>query len=327
MACLHEEYFDTPDGKRCMLCFEPWVAPPPEVQRLAPECTNCGQPMDSFQCYSCGAQESHDICGDQEWRDFAPEFSGNIGGAVSKSRVGSAQNPLFSEAYTSGTLMKLPAYASRELKRMQLMDFYSQSNHKDRSLHNVYRQIDQVGQNISLPGVVVELSKGLYKHFNSKNKITRGNVRLGVIANCIFTACKKEHVTRTTQEITDAFGITPKDISRTADIFATAMEDHPLFKDMNKAVEATDLIGRLMNALPTPGNNGRRIACKARQALKVYQDIPELMSKTPHALACAAIIAMTSDMFEKADVCRACGVSMPTVVKIEKILAQKKIST
>jgi len=280
--------------------------------------------MDCSQCYNCGFQESHQISSESEWRDFQPE-SGTFG-AVSNSRVGNAANPLFSEAYTSGTLMKLPSYASRSLKRMRLMDFYGQSNHRDRSLHHVYKQIEEVGIKLSLSKSIIDVAKALYQHFNSKQKITRGNVRLGIIANCVFTSCKHGKVTRTTQEITDAFEITPKDISRTVDLFMESMSDHQLFAQMDKAVEATDLIGRLMNNLPVPDIDKRRLSCRARKALSVYQDIPELMAKTPHALAGAAIFNVTSHLgFPKADVCGACGVSVPTVVKIEKVLLKKKI--
>ena len=88
-----------------------------------------------------------------------------------------------------------------------------------RSLFHAYKDIETAARDgLHLSSIVIRDAKVMYKKFNGE-KLTRGAVRLGIKANCVFMACQLAKVPRTTKEIAQAFGITPNDISRTSVLF------------------------------------------------------------------------------------------------------------
>ena len=50
------------------------------------------------------------------------------------------------------------------------------------------------------------------------------------------------------------------------------------------------------------------------------EDCVELMSKTPNSIASAVILIVLKNDFTKSEICSTCGVSVPTVNKIESII-------
>ena len=76
-------------------------------------------------------------------------------------------------------------------------------NHKDRSLFHAYKDIESAASGVlNLPSTVIRDAKVMYKKFNGE-KLTRGAVRTGVKANCVFMACKLAKIPRTTREIAE----------------------------------------------------------------------------------------------------------------------------
>ena len=271
-----------------------------------------GGSIDLPTCTECGAMDDSYISNEPEWR------SGADNEGPDPCRVGCPENlDHFSQAWSMGTLIH-DKFGARSWK-LQLRQLHSNVNHKDRSLYHAYLQMDQIGKTtLGLPDVVMYSAKMKYRKFN-ENVLTRGAVRNGIKANCIFQACRENNVPRTTAEIAAAFEIPTRDISRTFEMY---QEQNPE-KEVH-VIGPADLIGRFFNSVThVPGEHRGRVKMKIVHACKSLDDSVKLMGRTPKAVACAVMFVMLAKLefpISKADVCKICDVSGPTLTKIEAIV-------
>lgn len=254
-----------------------------------PTCTNCGRVDDSF------------LSEEAEW----------IGGPDDEenpSRVGiPVDTVLYSESWGIGTTI-------RNGQRLSKINLHSNMNHRDRALHHAYSQLDQICKGkLRLMDNTIDYAKVLYRKFNSE-KLTRGAVRAGVKANCVLYACKEHGVARTLQEVSAAFGIPVKDISRTSELFGKTTGQ----------TQSSDLISRIFNSITCiPEGEKGRVRMKVIRMCEDVQQNPELMGKTPKGIASAVIFKTLNEIgypIDKAFIAKICEVSVPTLNKIEKLL-------
>ena len=185
-------------------------------------CTSCGSPkgfdgteIDLPTCPGCGRVDEAYVTDEPEWRS-----GGDDGEKADPSRVGAPVNTdHFSEAWGRTTWMTTTRGASYATKRMARIHQHASMNHRDRALFHAYAELDRIGKGIlRLPDNVMYSAKIKYKAFNEA-VLTRGAVRNGVKANCVFQSCREFGVARTTQEIADAFGIPARDLARTSEMY------------------------------------------------------------------------------------------------------------
>lgn len=263
-------------------------------------------------CVSCGRT-------DWDYISDEPEWNGNADGeGPDMCRVGAPVNTtLYSTQWGSGTIISTKN-ATFAQKRMARINFHTSMNHKDRSLHHAYDDLDHVGKNVlNLPENVLLQAKIMYRKFNEE-KLTRGAVRTGIKANCIFRACSDANISRTTQEIATAFNIPVRDISRTADQFR---ETIPTVQ--TSVTKPSDLVARLFNEVTcVPENDRGRTRQKIIQACRDYEQNIKLMGKTPKGVVSAVMYVTLANLgfdVDKEEIRRICDVSMPTLNKLEKI--------
>jgi transcription initiation factor TFIIIB Brf1 subunit/transcription initiation factor TFIIB len=261
-------------------------------------------------------------CGRTDWQYISdePEWNGGPDDGPDPSRVGAPVNTtLYSPEWGSGTIMTLRGGTFAQ-KRLTRINFHTSMNHKDRSLHHAYDDLDSVGRTVlNLPESVMLQAKIIYRKFNEE-KLTRGAIRKGIKANCIFRACRDANVARTTQEIAEAFGIPARDISRTADMFRETIPEK-----LAVVTKPSDLVVRLFNEVDcVPEDQRGRIRQKIIQACREYESHTQLMGKTPKGVASAVMYVMLVRFGfnpNKDEICKICDVSLPTLNKLEKLLA------
>lgn len=267
-----------------------------------------------YVCVSCGRTDWDFVSDEPEWNG-GPDDDG-----LDQSRVGAPVNTtLYSAEWGSGTIMQVRGLSFAQ-KRLARINFHTSMNHKDRSLHHAYDDLDRVGRSVlNLPETVLMQAKIMYRKFNEE-KLTRGAIRIGIKANCIFRACRDSNVARTTQEIAEAFGIPARDVSRTADMFRETIPEKAA-----GVTKPSDLIARLFNEVKcVPDEQRGRVRQKVIQLCRVYESDMKLMGKTPKGVASAVMFVSLVQMgFEvnKDEICAICDVSLPTLNKLEKLLA------
>ena len=258
-------------------------------------------------CSSCGLVDQYCIDESAEWTSGVSDE----GKVSDPARCGNPNaNPeLFSEEWGKGTIIATK-HTTYKNKRMSKINFHMSMNHKDRALFHAYKDIEDAGQ--TLPQNVLQTAKILYKKFNDE-KLTRGNVRLGIKGNCLLYACRLAQIPRTTKEIADMFNIQPKDISRTAQIFKETIMGET---EQNYVTKPINVLQRLLNAFEI----SREERYKCVKMCSSLEKCPELMSKTPNTIATAIIYINLAARFSKSEVASLCQVSIPTINKIEVII-------
>lgn len=262
-------------------------------------------------CTSCGRLDSMYIDDTPEWTSGVSE----AGVSKDPSRCGNlaSDTGLFSAAWGTGTIISAGYKTSYACRRMARINFHTSMNHKDRSLFHAYKDIDEAAKEaLHLSDKVVRDAKVMYKKFNS-DVLTRGAVRLGIKANCVLYACKLSNIPRTTKEIADAFGIPTKDISRTSHQFRETILNE-VQKSAPSITRPVDVVHRLLNSFESTGDVRMNCIKMCRQ----LEGCVPLMSKTPNSIA-SAVILITLKL-TKPDVCEKCGISLPTLNKIEAIV-------
>lgn len=272
-----------------------------------------------YACISCGRT-------DWDYISDEPEWNGGPDDGPDQSRVGAPVNTtLYSAAWGSGTVMETRGTTFAQ-KRLARINFHTSMNHRDRSLHHAYDDLDHVGRNVlNLPDNVMFQAKIMYRKFNEE-KLTRGAIRKGIKANCIFRACRDANVSRTTHEISEAFGIPARDISRTADMFRETIPEKTA-----SVTKPSDLVARLFNEVKCiPEEQRGRVRQKVIQACREHEMRIELMGKTPKGCS-AAIMYITLNKLgfpiEKDEIRRICDVSIPTLNKLEAIILKATSSS
>jgi transcription initiation factor TFIIB len=269
-----------------------------------------GMSIDMPTCTECGAMDEWNISNEPEWR------TGADNDGPDPCRVGCPENlDHFSQAWNMGTLIQ----NSRANTRLMFRQLHSNVNHKDRSLFYAYREMDRIGKDIlGLPDAIMYDAKIKYRKFN-ENVLTRGAVRNGIKANCIFQACREHGVPRTAHEIAEAFKIPTRDISRTFELY---QEQNP--EQEVHVITPANLINRFFNSVThIPDEHKGRIRMKIISACKTLDESVKLMGRTPKAVACAVMFVMLASLkypISKADLCKICDVSGPTLTKIESIV-------
>jgi transcription initiation factor TFIIIB Brf1 subunit/transcription initiation factor TFIIB len=250
-----------------------------------------------------------------------PEWNGGANDEGSDpSRVGAPVNTtLFSASWGSGTIMTVHSSGTYANKRLARINFHTSMNHRDRSLHHAYEDLDRVGRiRLGLQESVMLQAKIMYRKF-SETVLTRGAIRVGIKANCILRACQDAHVARTIQEVADAFAIPAKDISRTSDMFRETIPSEEA-----TTTRSSDLIARIFNQVVIPDEVRGRVRQKVIRMCSDVERHPSLMGKTPKGVAAAVLFRVLSEYsITRESIASMCEVSLPTIVKLENLL--KKI--
>ena len=265
-------------------------------------------------CRDCGRVDDAYICEEPEWR------SGGDGETADPSRVGAPVNTdHFSAAWGQTTYMTVNRGASYSTRRLARINMHASMNHKDRALFHAYAELDRIGKGIlGLTDAVMYSAKIKYKAFNEA-VLTRGAVRNGIKANCVFQACREAGVSRTTQEIADAFGIPARDLSRTFDMYQEQVPETVVH-----VTTPADLISRFFNEVRGIQESERgRIKMRIISKCRSLEDKVELMGRTPKAVACAVMVSVLKEFSgasSRAELCKICDISLPTLSKIEALL-------
>lgn len=289
---------------------------PPVDEEICRHCHERQVYMDTVNgnmtCASCGyVAEANMIDQRAEWNAI------NDPNSASKdpSRCGCPINPMLKKSSMSTMIVSNRHHFMKRLHQQMSMDYV------ERARYHVFEAIAKVAGDIGhLPHNVIEQAKFYYKTL-SERKLSRGNVRKGLIACCIFHACKAMNVPRSLKEISVITSVPTTVLNRTNKMFMKLMHDVSGLE----ATECKHLISRICNQLQF----GKAYEYKVvRYALNISHAIQEtgiLDCKTPSAVS-AGIIVYTADILgvelSKYHVSSLVDVSVVTINKIIKAISE-----
>lgn len=155
----------------------------------------------SITCKICNNQVTN-IINSPEWRYYGSEDSKG-GNPV---RCGMPLNILLPKSSIGTSINNRGNFS---MNRLVLYQNWNSMPYKERSRYKVFNEIDNKCCKNNLPSIISESAKSLYSTISS-TQISRGKNRVGIIAACVFHACKECGVPRSVKELSKIFDIDQK---------------------------------------------------------------------------------------------------------------------
>ena len=151
-----------------------------------------------------------------EWRSF-------VGDDVNRSRAGSRTSLTLHDMGLStviGPVNKdsagrpLPATTKTSIERLRTWDSRTQTHSSsDRNLRQALNEMGKMKDKLALGDPVIEKAAYLYRKAMDKN-LVRGRSIHGMVAACLYAACRTTETPRTLDDIAEGINVRRKDVAR-----------------------------------------------------------------------------------------------------------------
>lgn len=267
--------------------------------------TNKGETV----CKICNNTISN-IIDNPEWKNYKDSNTNN-------TRCGMPTNVMLPQS-SMGTTIK-----NDNNFKMSRVNKYQQWNsmpYKERSLYKVYKDIEEKCNKSDLPLIISETAQSYYLTI-SKTKISRGSNRIGIIAACIYYACKECEAPRSTNELSSLFQIDNKIMTKGCKNFTEIMrmsEDKKRIQT-HKSINLHDFIDRFTHKLKLCENHQKNIKILS----KMCEELNLINDNTPPSMAAGCIylyIRYKKIEIDKKQISEVCKISEVTINKCSKKL-------
>jgi transcription initiation factor TFIIB len=266
-------------------------------------------------CEKCGTIQEEILAYDAEWRYYGPEDTKSS----DPTRCGMPTNELLPQS-SQGSTISFKWGESWEMRKIRNYHGWHAMPYKERSLYNVFETIQSKALLQGITPCIIEEAKVLYKII-SEVKISRGQNRNGIIASCIYKACKQKNVPRSHKEIATIFDISVKHMTRGCKRFDEIMNQ---IKQENKSSDivgskSTDYIQRFCSKL----NLGDNILNICKHTCNKAEDFSLVSENTPPSIAAGTIFLVCSLLslsISKTQISEICKISEVTISKCYKKL-------
>lgn len=269
-------------------------------------------------CQECGSILDHIIDHTAEWRFYGCEDSKSS----DPTRCGLPINELLPQSslgsIISGNSRGIETYDMRKIRKYHT---WNAMPYRERSLYNVFDTLQIRAINNGIPVCIIEDAKVMYKVL-SEARISRGSNRKGLIASCIYIACKKGEVPRSAKEIADIFKLNITDMTRGCKKFIEIwnMVNKDKTGNINlSASQPNDFIQRFCSKLNVSNDIiqlCQYISSKAEEYSLVSENTPPSIAAGSIYLACQ----IQGVSLSKKDISEACKISEVTISKCYKKL-------
>ena len=264
-------------------------------------------------CKDCGNYVTNIVDG-PEWRFYGA----NDSKSSNPTRCGMPVNQLlpFSSVGTS-----ISNRGGLKMNRVKTVHNWNSIPYKERSLMKVFQWINDICKKYNLPEIIIKEAQSLYSII-SKIKISRGSNRKGIIAACVYFACKDLKVGRSVNEIAEIFSIDSKILTKGCKQFKEIIESSKQnTKRINgyKSVTMDDFIGRFCSKLNLTQDDIKEI----HKLVKQCKDLGIENENTPPSMAAGCIflyIKHNKTDFNKQGISDVCKISEVTINKCYKKL-------
>lgn len=284
-----------PSGTRCPVCGRDGILTDDATGELF--CGTCGSVIND-KVEDRGA----------EWRSFSND-------QVNRARTGSGTSitmhdmglsTVIGPSNRDSTGKPLAAGVKSSIDRLRTWDNRTQTTSSaDRNLRQALTEMDKLKTKMGLTDVVIEKAAYIYRKAMEK-KLIRGRSIQGLVAACLYAACRDTETPRTLSDISNSINIRRKDVARCYRLVYRELELRMPVVDPVKGVSRIASKARLME--PTK----RRAVDILNQAKKSGI----VAGKDPMGIAAAALylacIENGEDRSQK-DISNASGVTEVTI--------------
>ena len=269
----------------------------------------------TYICNNCGDIKDLSIDYNAEWRYYGNDDTKNS----DPTRCGLPTNELLPQS-SHGSTVSFKNGESYEMKKIRNYHGWNAMPYKERSLYNVFDSIQVRATNSGITSCIVEEAKVLYKSI-AESKISRGSNRKGLIAACIYKACKVKSVPRSHKEIATIFEIEVKHMTKGCKKFDEIMHTNKNNTQSADIIgsQSLDYIQRFcskLNLSPEVFELCKHVCQKAEEYSLVSENTPPSIASGSIWLICSILnINIT-----KKDISKICKISEVTISKCYKKL-------
>ena len=260
-------------------------------------------------CKTCGLvlSEGTEATG-PEWRSFAND-------GVDKSRTGTGTSitmhdmglsTVIGPANKDATGKPLSSSMKQTMDRIRTWDSRSQAHSAaDKNLRQALSEMDKLKDKLSLTDAVIEKAAYIYRKAMDM-KLVKGRSIQGLVAACVYAACRDTETPRTLDNVADGINIRRKDVARCYRL---------IFRELDLKVPVADPVNGIPRIASIAGL-GEKTKRKAVEILKMAKKIGMVAGKDPTGLAAAALyLACITDGGNKTqkEISEASGVTEVTI--------------
>ncbi len=225
---------------------------------------------------------------DPEWRSFAND-------GADKSRVGSGTSitihdmglsTMIGAANKDATGKPLSSTMKKSIDRLRTWNTRSQVNSSsDKNLRQALSEMDKLKDKLSLTDAVIEKAAYIYRKANEK-KLVKGRSIHGLVASCIYAACRDTQTPRTLDDVADGINVRRKDVARCYRL---------IFRELDLKIPIADPVNGI-SRIASEAGLGEKTKRKAIALLNKAKKFGMVAGKDPMGLAAAALyLACISD--------------------------------
>lgn len=271
-------------------------------------------------CIDCGTVNTCVLIDDTAEWNFGGDEAMN---SKDPSRCGGPVNPLLAKSSMS-TMMTKASFAKhgnlQRLHQQMSMDYV------ERSRYHIFEEINKMASDVGKLQVnVIEETKRLYVKL-SEHRLSRGAVRKGLIACCMYYACKKMKVPRTLKEIANICNLDQSLVNRCDHEFKNIMKQNNE-KLEDGSIETTDLCSRIANRLNLDRKDEAKLIKMATNVCLKIEELNIMNGKTPSAIVPTVLFFCCSNLqfkISKKQIIDLGAVSSVTLGKLLAILNEYK---
>ena len=208
---------------------------------------------------------------------------------------------------------------NESMNKINMYQRWNSMPYKERSLYKIYKEIETKCSHSDLTPIIANTAKSFYT-IVSATKISRGSNRVGVIAACIYYACKECSVPRSTSELAALFDIDSKVMTKGCKNFTEIMRMSNCDKgriQSHKSIDLYDFIERFCHKLELSTLDIYHI----KNISKICEDLSLINDNTPPAMSSGCIylyIKHFSMNITKKHISDICKISEVTINKCAK---------
>ena len=263
-------------------------------------------------CKICNASIDN-IIDSPEWRYYGSEDSKSS----NPTRCGMPVNVLLPKSSVGTSINS----KGNNYNKVVLLQKWNSMPYKERSKYKVFSEISSKCTENNLPRIIINTAQSLYSVV-SKTKISRGNNRKGIIAACVFNACKECGVPRSVKELAEVFEISPKILTKGCKNYTEIIRLNRSNIDRiqnTKSTTLTDFIERFCYNLGLPDDDIKNVIKMSSLCNKynlTYDNTPPAMGTGCIYLYCK----LKGIKISKKDIAAMCKISEVTINKCYKKL-------
>lgn len=253
-----------------------------KIKPFVQKCTDCGETQNIIEdyrngfnvCGRCGCVVGNRIIDEgSEWRSFSDSNKAD------PCRIGSTSNPFLDTEQLDTIISTGPGLNSYNLSKIQLK---SSMRGPERALKHGLNLITAFCDRANISRTVIDRANYIFKIVEEK-KLLKGKNIEGVVAACIYIACRLEECPRTFKEVSIITAVQKREIGRSFKLISPHI-------DKMTTMSTKDIVARFCSDL----NLNIKLQKLASAISKNVQESGILAGKSPDSIAAAIIYMVTN---------------------------------